>query len=187
MMERLADETLVSRIPHAPEEEANRCWAELCRRHELLLCSIAQRARLDEPDDLITDLYQHLKGADRRWTRLASFRAEPNVPFRNWLAVVASRLARRRPSLRRPEETQMPEEHRAVDARVESVPTRVALLGCLARLRHVECRVLLRRHYWNGETFEELAMPLGRTAAALRQMHRRNLRELAKLMEEEHA
>jgi DNA-directed RNA polymerase specialized sigma24 family protein len=182
-MDAYADEELVARIPDAVDEEANRLWEELCARHELLLRAVAGRVRVGYLD-LCSELYLHLRGLDREWRRLRGFRAAGGAPFRNWLAVVASRAAA---GLRSPGRGPLPPPD---DSPAETEPerecvTRVDVFLALSRLKHTECRVLLRRRYWAGESFEELAGTLGRTAPALRQMHRRNLRELGRFLRDD--
>ena len=175
-----ADEELVARIPIASVDEANALWEELASRHEPLLRTIAGRVRIDCLD-LCSGLFAHLKGSDGTWGRLAGFRSAGGAPFRNWLAVVASRVAS---GMHEPSLAVAPclEESPAPDDPEGEAVSRIAVLGAIARLKHSECRVLLRRHYWNVESFEELSPSLGRSAPALRQMHRRNLRELRELM-----
>lgn len=174
-MERITDEALAITIPSLPEREANVKWEELCQRNEILLRNIARRAGLQEPRDLVTDLYRHLKGPDADWRRLAGFRPQ-SAPFTHWLAVVACRVARSR-APRRPEQISL--EDVAREPSVEPVRLdRVALLIALGKLGHAECRVLIRRRYWNGEGFEDLAPGMGRSPDALRQLHFRNIKEL---------
>lgn len=128
--------------------------------------------------DLLADLYAHLKGSGGEWKRLRTYAGgEPG--FSHWLAVVASRLAR---GSYRPQPLAEPE--RDVATEPEDVISRVDVALALSRLKHPECGVLIRRRYWEGQTIESLATPLGKSAVALRQMLKRNLEELRPLMEE---
>ena len=81
---------LVEKVVQGDDE----AWEELLRRNRDMLEGIAKRRGYEHPDDLIGDLYDHLKDDDGQWGRLKTYRG--NDPFSHWVSSTARNLAEER-------------------------------------------------------------------------------------------
>jgi len=193
---------LIGRVVGASdEEERGDAWRRLIEPCRPLLGCVLRRfpvgaagASYWEVDDLCQELFLHLSRDD--WRRLRCYQARPGATFATWLAAVAYDLLLQK--LRRKPVPMVSVDHAAEGGRalVDSLATAghglaeevhrravaQALQEALARLRHGECREIIRRHCYFGERLVDLGAELGLRADAVRQMYHRNKEELRRLI-----
>ncbi|MEI6513224.1 MAG: sigma-70 family RNA polymerase sigma factor [bacterium] len=181
---------LVTQIAYGDEKESKEAWECLMRMHGRLIEHLGRAAHYSNPSDLKTELYLHLRGVNGEWNRLKSYQPRAGVGFENWLAIVAGRLARQKAADGSKESalkiTLDEEQADTIGINVEppmfQEERRVVVLKAIQKLKHPHCRILLCRHYWNEEDLCEIAGELGLKPDNVRQIHRRNLQELHRVL-----
>jgi RNA polymerase sigma-70 factor, ECF subfamily len=161
------------RAAQAGDEDA---WQLLYKRYQRRIYSFACRLGAESAEDICQRVWEAL--ARHLW----QYECRDGAPFWTWLSVVIRHIHIR--AVQREQRIQIvydvpPIEHEDVE---QTAIGRVFAMQLLARLPDAKDRTVLTLRVWQDLTFEEIAVRLGVSEAAVRLYYERGLQDLRNIL-----